>query len=229
MQKKSLYFVGLVILLFVFNSCSSHPEENLLKGYFHALSMNDNTTLSTMALEPAFIDADHWKITEVGEEEIKPATLPDLNQKELDLKKRVEASVGTTLDARDKLDNAKFELESARTSAARRAARRKVDAEQVIYDEVYATHKELQKEYNDAKTAAAREEEVSLFSLGAGEIPNIRSLTGNVHTKNVSIDITDKAGVKSKYQLDLMMYVLDDEAMGITRRGRWIIVKFEQF
>lgn len=228
MHKKTLYFVGLVIVLFVLNSCSSHPEENLLKGYFHALSMNDNTTLSTMALEPVSVDVDHWKITNVGEEVINPATLPDLNQKELDLKKRVEASVGTTLDARDALDNAKFELESARTSAARRAARAKVDAEQAKYDEVYEAHKELQKEYNDAKAAAAREEEVSLFSIGAGEIPNIRDLMGEVHTKEVSIEVTDKSGAKINYQLDLMMYVLEDESMGLTRRGRWIIVKFKQ-
>jgi len=134
--------------------------------------------------------------------------------------------VGTTLDARDELDNAKFDLERARTRAARRAAQNKVDELQAKYDEVYEEHKELQKEYNEAKAAAQREEEISAFSLGVSDLPNIRDFSGEMRSKIVDIRAISDEG-ENDYRIYLRTYTLKDETLGITHRGRWIIVKFE--
>lgn len=226
MKRKICACLGIVLLVFVFQSCSSKPEEGLLKRYFHALSLNDLTTLSTMAIEPADMDVETWEIVEVGEEVIEPVTLPDISSVEMDLKKQVEESVGITLDARDELDNAKFELENARTRAAKRAAQAKVDELQAKYDEIYEHHKNLQADYNEAKAAAAREEEIETFSLGAGEVPNIRDLKGDAHQKIVKVKIDGKSGVRY-YNIHLRKYTVHDEARGMTLRGRWIIVLFE--
>ena len=227
MKKKIFLTLGILLLGFILQTCSQKPEQNLLKRYFHALALKDLTTLATMALEPVELSAENWQIINISEEKIEPASLPDLNKKELELKKKVEDSVGITLDARDELDNAKFELENARTRAAKRAAQKKVDEFQAKYDEIYNNHKQLQKEYNEAKAAAAREEDITLFSLGAGELPNVRDFKGNVHSKQVDVAIVEPSGAKKNFRFDLRKYDLQDEAADLHRRGRWIIVKIE--
>ena len=229
MERKALTMIGVILVLLVFTSCSSHPEESLLKSYFNAVTLNDATTMSTMALEPMSLNVESWEILSVSEERIEPATLSDLNVKELDFKKQLEKSVGITLDARDTLDDAKFDLERARTIAARRAARNKVNEQQEKYDEQYEHHKNLQKEYNDAKATARREEVITYFSLGqrVGDFPTIRDFVGNAHFKEVDVKIVEKDVGAKDYRLYLRRYELEDEGMNLAHRGRWVIINFK--
>ena len=226
MKRKILSVVGVVLLIMAIHGCSPNPEQNLLERYFHAVSLNDAQTMATMSLQPLKIDADNWEIIQVSEILVGEATLPALNTAELDLKKQVENSVGVTLDASDDLDNAKFEYENARTRNARRAIQKKIDDFQIKYDEIYEKHKNLQKQYNEAKAASQQEEEITLFSLGAGELANVRDFTGDMTSKEVDIHCVLKDGTEKDYQVFMRKYVLEDEAVGITRRGRWIITKF---
>ena len=62
MKRKSLYTIGVILLLFILQSCTKHPEEGLLKRYFSAIILNDVTTMSTMALEPISMDVESWEI-----------------------------------------------------------------------------------------------------------------------------------------------------------------------
>lgn len=227
MRRRTLLIVSVILVIFAIQSCKQHAEEGLLSRYFHAVSLKDVTTMSTMALEPLAIDVEDWEITAVGEEKIEPAVLPDLSKKEEEFKKSLEAHVGPTLDAKDLLDIAKDELDMARTRAAKAAAQKKVDELQAKYDAEYEIHKELQKNYNDSKAGAAREEEISIFSLGAGQIPNIRDLMGTSHSKEVDVKVTTKSGETKNYKFYLKKYELRDESLNMTRRGRWVIVKFE--
>jgi hypothetical protein len=226
MDRKTLSLLAVILVLCFFCSCSSHPEEALLKRYFAALSLNDNTTLSTMALEPIDISAERWEIINVSEEVVEPFKLLDMNKNELDFKKQLENHVGVTLDARDEWDNVVYEEERARTRAAKRAAKAKADELKVKYDEVLGEHKEMQKNYNEAKAAAAKEEEIATFSLGTGELPTIRDFTGEVFKKEVDVKTEGETGVDN-YRIYLRRYILQDEATGIHHRGRWIILKFE--
>ncbi|MGD2294900.1 MAG: hypothetical protein PVF22_03605 [Candidatus Aminicenantes bacterium] len=229
MKKKSLPLFGVILLisLFFLQSCQSKPEEGVLKRYFQAVRMDDKTTMGTMALEPISPDFVSWEITAVSEEEITPFGLSELNQKEMELKRQVEESVIITMNARDEVDDALFEMENARTRAARRAAQRKVDELQVKYEEQRKKHDQVQVDYNAAKTAAAKEEEIASFSLSAGEVPNIRELTGNVHSKEVDIKITLKSGKTRNVRCFIKKYMLKDETLNLHRNGRWIIIKFE--
>jgi hypothetical protein len=226
MDRKILSIMGGILLLLAFQSCASKPEESLLKRYFHALSLNDTTTLSTMALEPVTIPMKDWEVLSVGEENIQTPALPEMDQKEQELKKSLEDHVGTTLDARDELDNAKYDLERARTRSARRTAQQKVEEMQAKYDAIYEEHKELQKQYNEAKAVAQREEEISAFSLGDSDLPNIRDFSGEMRSKEVDVRTISDEGEKD-YRIYLRTYTLKDETLAITHRGRWIIVKFE--
>lgn len=226
MDRKFLSLFAVILVLCFLSSCSSHPEEQLMKRYFSALQLNDNTTLSTMALEPVAMEADSWEIISVSEEVIENFALGDMNNEETRLKKELEDHVGVTLDARDTWDNAVYEGERARTRAAKRAAQKKADELKVKYDEVLAEHKDLQKGYNEAKAVAAKEEEIATFSLGTGEMPTIRDFTGEVHRKEVDLKTEAQSGVKN-YRVNLRRYILKDEGMGVTHRGRWIIVKIQ--
>ena len=228
MRNKALITIGVLLVLFTLTSCKSNPEKGLLERYFHAVALNDVTTLSSMALEPVTVDATKWTITKVSEEKIVPATLPDLNAKELDFKKKMEQHVGPVMDAKDALDTAKDELTSARTGAARAAAQAKVAVAQKKYDEEYSLHNDLKKGYNDSKAAAQREEEITIFSLGAGQLSNVRDLKGEVHSKELELQTIGKDGVAKNHKIIMEMYDLKDEAANVARKGRWIIVKFEQ-
>ncbi len=227
MHRKIFSVMGIILLLSVLNSCSSRPEEGLLKRYFSALTLNDRTTLSTMAIEPISIDAQNgWEIINATEEEITPAQLPEMDKKEKELKKELEDHVGPTLDLEDALYEAKEKQKNARTAAARRAAQRGVDEAQAAYDEERERHSQMQKEYNDAVAEARKEEEIAEFSLGAGNLPNTRDLTGDVYSMEVDVRATGQDGAKD-YRFYLRRYILMDETLNLPHRGRWIIVKIE--
>jgi hypothetical protein len=228
MRRKSLIVVGLVFALVSLQNCSSKPEQSLLQSYFHAITLNDITTMSTMAIDPIKIEAESWKILKVTEEKIEPASIADFGKKEADLKKAYDGSSAPALDAKDTLDTAKDEFNSARTAAAKAAAKAKVDEAQKKFDEAYKNNRDLLNQYNEAKAAAAKEEEITSFSLGAGQLPNIRDLKGNVHSKDVDVEVKAKDGAAKVYKITIKMYDLKDEAANINRRGRWVITKFEQ-
>ncbi len=227
MKRKSLCLIGFILLLIAMQSCTSKPEQSLLKRYFQAIAMNDKMTMSTMALEPIHLDVVSWEIVNVSEEVITPASLSGLNKEELEFKKRVEDSVGITMEANEELLDAQYERDQARTRRAKNALQKKVDELDTAYKEIRATHNQLQVDYNGAKTASSREEEITIFSLGAGDIPNARELTGDVHFKEVELKIQGKEGIKN-YKFYMRQYTLKDELLNISRRGRWVIVKFEQ-
>ncbi len=226
MKKKIIYVLGLCLLVFTFQSCSSKPEESLLKSYFNAISMNDIQTMSSMAVDPLKIEADSWKIVQASEERIIPATLREMNQQELDLKKQWEASSGPALDAQDTLNAAKDAYTAARSGAARAAAKIKQDEAQKKFDEAYTANRSLVKQYNDAKEAASKEEEKMAFSLGIKQLPNIRELTGEIAAKDLEIEVM-KDGQAKRIKLLMEKYTMKDEAAGLVHRGRWVISKFE--
>jgi Skp family chaperone for outer membrane proteins len=131
------------------------------------------------------------------------------------------------MEAKEVLLDAEYERDNARTRRAKNAFQKRVDELDTKYKEIRATHDQLQVDYNMAKTASSKEEEITIFSLGAGDVLNVRELTGDVHFKEVDLKIRGKESTKN-YKLHLMQYNLRDELLNINRRGRWVIVKFEQ-
>lgn len=226
MLKKTLSVIGVVLLVFILHNCGKKPEESLLQRYFHAISLNDNTTLATMAVEPVVMAHESWKIVKSGEEIVELATLPDLDKKEKEAQKKLEGHVGPVVEAQDALYIAQDKLDTARTRAASRAAQAELDAAQVKFDEEREIHRQLQKAFNDAKAAAAREDEISIFSIGVGELPNIREMEGEVFFRDVEVEVTTNSESKV-YLFQIRKYTLKDEAIGITRRGQWKIVLIE--
>ena len=227
MRKKTLFVIGLLVAFFVVQGCTSKPEKSLLSRYFNAVTLNDNDTMSSMALEPFQPEMTSWNIVSISPERIEPAKLPDLNKAEIEAKKAQDAQIGPTIDADTLLKDAQYEKDMSRSAAGKAAAQRKIDELQVKYDAENAKMQALKKDYNVAKAAAAAEEEMTMFSLGARELATVRELTGNVHSKDVEVAITTKAGGAKNYKLTMKQYLLRDEVNGINRPGRWVILKFE--
>lgn len=227
MRKKTLAVAGVFVAFFVVQGCTSAPEKTLLKKYFNAVAMNDNDTMSSMALDPLQPDMTSWSIVSIGAEKVEPASLPALNAAEAEAKKAQDAQIGPTLDADSALKDAQYEKELARTAAGKAAAQRNIDKFQAAYDVENAKMQEFKRVYNAAKKAAADEEEMTMFSLGQRDLPVVRSLTGDVHSKDVEIAIVLKNGQTKNYKLMMRQYLLRDEAINLPHRGRWVIIKFE--
>ena len=227
MRKKTLFVIGLLVVFLVIPGCSPKPEKGLLARYFNAVTLNDNDTMSSMALEPFQPEMTSWNIVSIGPEKIEPAKLPELNKAEMEAKKAQEAQIGPTIAADELLKDAQYEKDTSRSAGGKAAAQRKIDELQVKYDAENAKMQAFRKDYNVAKAAAAAEEEMTMFSLGARDLPTVRELTGNVHSKDVEVAITTKAGGMKNYKLIMKQYVLKDEVNKINRPGRWVIIKFE--
>ncbi len=229
MRRKGFVVFGVISFaaLLSLTSCSSNPEKKLLDTYFHAVSLKDTMTMSSMALEPVSIDFQSYKIVSVSPEEVVPFTLVELNKTELELKKKLEDHVGPVMDAEDALYSAQEEEKLARTGAAKAAAKKKAAEAQAKFDAEREIHRELQRQYNEAKAASAREEQRALFSLGERQLANIRDLTGTVHSKDLEIEVTTKDGQTKNYRFHLKKYDLKDEAANLSRRGAWKIINFE--
>ena len=56
---------------------------------------------------------------------------------------------------------------------------------------------------------------------------NIRDLTGDVHSKEVEVKITNKAGADKSYRIQMRRYLLKDEVLNLNHNGRWVIVRFD--
>jgi IS1 family transposase len=227
MRKKTLFVIGLLVAFLVIPGCSPKPEKGLLARYFNAVTLHDNDTMSSMALEPFQPEMTSWNIVSIGPEKIEPAKLPDLNKLEIEAKKAQDAQIGPTIDADTLLKDAQYEKDTSRSAGGKAAAQRKIDELQIKYDAENAKMQAFKKDYNAAKAAAAAEEEMTMFSLGARELPTVRELTGNVHSKDVEVAITTKAGGMKNYKLTMKQYLLRNEANNMNHRGRWVILKFE--
>jgi len=227
MRKKTLIVIGLLVAFLVIQGCTSNPEKNLLKRYFNAVTLNDNDTMSSMALDPFQPELGSWNIVSVGAENVAPATLPALNQAEIEAKKAQDAQIGPTVDAGELLKDAEYERDTSRSAGGKAAAQKKIAELQAKYDIENGKMQEYKKAYNAAKATAAAEEEMTMFSLGERELPIVRELVGDVHSKNVEVAITTRAGVTKKYKLLMKQYRLRNEANGANYPGRWVIIKFE--
>lgn len=224
MGKKNLYLLGaILIVIAALSSCASQPDKAVIDRYFHAIQLKDLKTMGMIAVSPIDIDFTSFQISKLSETKIQPAPLPEMTKKEAELKKKLEDHIGPTLDAKDLLDGAQEELDNSRTRAAKNAAQKKVDDLQAKYDQEFGLHKQLQQDYNDAKSAAAREEDTSIFSLGETEVPTIRDLTGEVQSKEAEVKVITKAGAEKTYLFQLRLYNLNDEILNRPRRGRWVI------
>ena len=108
-----------------------------------------------------------------------------------------------------------------------RPPRRRSTRLQAKYDQEFGLHKELQKNYNDAKFAAAREEEITGFLPGRQGSGHDPRPDGRSPLEGSRSEGQDQGTRRQEYKLFMRRYILKDEATGLKHNGRWVIIKFE--
>jgi len=199
-------------------ACSS-PEKNVVNQYFGALRANDQGTLTSFAMVAFDQPVDDWKVVSVGPEARTPATLPDLVKKQKDLEAELAKNTrdarawGNDLNIYPKLDQVRsLEQKGAKIPANLEPIHQK-------WSEFNDKDRELKKAVADAKAAVERERRNVGLSIGQTE--DIDTLTGEVLSKDVDLNLTIKGEVKP-YVLTLRKYELTG-GTGPRMVSRWVV------
>jgi len=199
-------------------ACSS-TETNVVNQYFTALRANDQGTLTSFAMVAFDQKVDDWKVVSVGPGTKTPAILPDLVKKAAETEAQQKANEkeyrawGNDLAVYPKLDK----MRDVRSKGGKMPADLQPIAEK--FDAFQAKDRELKKATADAKAAVEREERNVALSVGQSD--DIESLTGEVISKDVDVNLTIGGEVKP-YVMTLRKYELTG-GTGSRMVARWVV------
>jgi hypothetical protein len=210
--------LGVALGLAVAGLACSSAEKNVVNQYFTALRANDQGTLTSFAMVAFEQKVDDWKVVTVAPGTRTPATLPDLVKKAADIEAQQKANEkeyrawGNDLAVYPKLD----QMRAARAKGGKLPPALQPIADK--FDAFQAKDRELKKAVSDAKAAVEREKRN--VSLSVGQVEDIETLTGEVVSKSVDVDLTIGGQVKP-YVMTLHKY----ELTGGTGRmvSRWVV------
>ena len=199
-------------------ACSS-TESNVVNQYFTALRANDQGTLTSFAMVAFDQKVDDWKVVSVGPGTKTPAMLPDLVKKAADIEARQKANEkeyrawGNDLAVYTKLDR----MRATRAKGGKMPADLQATADK--FDAFQAKDRELKKAVSDAKAAVEREKRNAALSVG--QTDDIETLTGEVLSKDVDLNLTLGGQVKP-YVMTLRKYELTG-GTGARMVARWVV------
>jgi hypothetical protein len=200
-------------------ACSS-PESNVVDQYFNALRANDTNTLTSFAMVQFDQKADNWKVVAVGPETRGPAMLPDLVKKqkaleaELAKNKKDAGTWANDLAVYPKLDQVRaIEQKNGKIPPALEPIHSKWTA---FNDK----DRELKKAVAEAKAAVEKEKRNEALSVG--QVEDVETMTGEVVSKNVDVDLTIGGQVKP-FVVTLRKYELAGADKGPRTVSRWVI------
>jgi hypothetical protein len=199
-------------------ACSS-AESNVVNQYFTALRANDQGTLTSFAMVAFDQKVDDWKVVTIGPEAKVPVTLPDLVKKQKDLEAELAKN---TRDARAWGNDLAIypKLEQVRTihqKGGKVPAALQPIAEK--WENFQNEDRRLKKELSEAKGAVEREKRNVGLSVGQAE--DVETLTGEVLSKNVDLNLTIGGEVKP-YVMTLRKYELTG-GTGPRMVSRWVV------
>jgi hypothetical protein len=203
-------------------ACSS-PEKNVVNQYFGALRANDQGTLTSFAMVAFDQQVEDFKVLAVGPEAKSPATLPDLVKKVAELDTQQKANEreyrawGNDLAIYPKLED----MKAARAKGAKLSAALQPIADK--FDAFQAKDRELKKALADAK--AVVEKEKRNVALSVGQSDDIETLTGEVLSKDVDLNLTI-GGQTKPYVMTLRKYDLTGGS-GPRMVSRWVVQSLE--
>jgi hypothetical protein len=213
--------VGLVI---VGVACGGGAESAVVRQYFHALSANDTTTLTSFAAVAFDKQVDDFKIVSVSEATRSPVTLPDLVAKQRQLEAELAANKkeaqawGNDLEIYPKLDRVRSLQQEDKSIP------RSLQPIAEKWEEFNAKDRELKAKVAEAKDAVATERRHTQLSVG--QVEGLESLPGEVVTKTVDLQLTIDGQVQP-YVMTLKKYELDDQEGARRMVSRWVVQDLE--
>jgi hypothetical protein len=199
-------------------ACSS-AEKNVVNQYFGALRANDQGTLTSFAMVAFEQKVDDFSVVAISPGTRTPATLPDLVKKQKDLEAEQKANEkefrawGNDLAVYPKLD----QMRAARAKGGKLPAALQPIADK--FDAFQAKDRELKKAVSDAKAAVEREKRN--VALSVGQVEDIETLTGDMLSKDVDLNLTIGGQVKP-YVMTLRKYELTG-GTGPRMVARWVV------
>jgi hypothetical protein len=208
--------VGLALAGF---ACGS-SESKVVDQYFGALKANDQSTLTSFAMVAFDQKVDDWKITAEGAEVKAPAALPDLVKRQKDLQAELDKN---TRDARAWGNDLNIYPKLDQVRQAQQKGTKYPPALQPIadkWDSFQNEDRRLKKAVAEAKAAVEREKRN--VSLSIGQVEDVESLTGDVLSRDIDVNLTIAGAVKP-YTMTLRRYDLKGQSGGGRMMSRWVI------
>jgi uncharacterized coiled-coil protein SlyX len=219
-MKKTIFLLALFSVIVLLTSCQKGEEITVTK-YFQAMQTNDKETMASMAVEPKDIEFKSFKITSSSEPAITPLALPDLEKKMQALVQSRRDQVNATLDKKDQLDEAQFELEETRRRTKKIELEKKIEELEAGVAEEEQKVKNIQAKIN--KLTQQIKAEKRIIAMSSGVDKNYELYVGETHTSKVIANVTLANGEVKDY-----VFLLRKDIMKIEDRalpGRLIVTK----
>jgi hypothetical protein len=219
MRERAAALAAAVGLLGIGLACSS-AESKVVEQYFTALRANDQNTLTSFATVAFDQKVDDWKITGEGDEVKAPAALPELVKKQKELQAQLDQH---TKDARTWANDIKVypDLDKVRTALSK--GEKVPGGLKPVADKWEALQTEdrrLKKAVAEAKAAVEREKRN--VSMSIGQVEDIESLTGEMVSRDIDLDLTI-GGAPKPYTMTMRRYDLKGGSGGGRMMSRWVI------
>ncbi len=207
-------------LIVVGLACSGGAEKNVVNQYFNALAAGDTNTLTSFAAVAFDKEVDNHKIVSISEEVRGPAPLPGLVTQQQELEATLAENMkearawGNDLEIYPKLDRVReLQKDDKKIPSSLQPIADK-------WDEFNARDRELKAGAADAKRAVETERRNTQLSVG--KLEGLDTLTGEVVTKNVELELTID-GQAQPYVMGLRKYELEDDGSGARMMSRWVV------
>ncbi len=216
-MKKVLIIVSVIVLLLLSSACKE-KEQTIVEKYFKAMKVNDNTTLSSMAVNPVSVEFKSFVIkTPLGEKQEVDMTYPRLNVELLKLEKKLTEKQENAKNKKDTFDDAKYYLEdkeAAKEDAdAGRFPKEYLNDLQGFYVKADKELKKASREYKSTKYRVRKqkikiENEKRLMTLSTGITKDIKDYKGKATTRIVETEVVLTDGTKKTYSFKLRKYLV---------------------
>jgi hypothetical protein len=197
----------------------SNAEKNVVNQYFTALRANDQGTLTSFAMVAFDQKVDDFSVVAVSPGVKAPVTLPDLVKKQKDLEAELAKNTrdarawGNDLAVYPKLDQVR---QAQQKGSKIPPALQPIAAK---WDTYQNEDRRLKKAVSDAK--AVVEHEKRNVALSVGQVEDIETLTGEMLSKDVDLNLTIGGQVKP-YVMTLRKYELTG-GTGPRMVARWVV------
>ncbi len=216
-MKKILIIVSVIVLLLLSSACKE-KEQTIVEKYFKAMKVNDNTTLSAMAISPILLEYKSFVVkTPLAERQEIDIKYPRLNMELVKLEQKLTEKQENARNKKDAFDDAKYYLED------KEAAKEDADSGRLpkeYLNDLDAYHekadKELKKASREYKSTKYRvrkkkiniENEKKLMILSTGIKKELENYKGKATTRLVEVEVELMDGVKKTYAFKLRKYLL---------------------
>jgi len=202
-MKKLLLLMVLFGFMFIMVSCQKAPEVTVTK-YFQAIKHNDKGTMSSMAVEPKFLEFKSYKIASVSEPVIVEYQLPILLQQMDEAKKQRKDLAISASEKRDEVEELKDELSETRRASRKNELKKQIEDAEVEFYAKEQEFKNLVKDMGELKKQIDFER--NLVNISAGITNNPETYAGKTETSTVRVNVVLNDDSEAEYVFVLVKY-----------------------